>query len=84
MWKLEKELKRVLFVTDSIQFIHRIPYKRSTWTSWSLQNRRQVIGPAKCANNELLAKHETIIQGMTDRLIEFGRCCEMEMNVEKD
>jgi hypothetical protein len=36
------------------------------------------------ANNGLLAKHGTIIQGMIDRLIEFGGCYEMEMNVEKD
>jgi hypothetical protein len=38
----------------------------------------------KYANNGLLAKHETIIQGMTDRIIEFGGRYEMEMNVEKD
>jgi hypothetical protein len=44
----------------------------------------QVIGPVKYANDGLLAKHETIIQGMTGGLIEFGGCYEMEMNVEKD
>jgi hypothetical protein len=44
----------------------------------------QVIGPMKYANNGLLAKYETIIQGMTDRLIESGGCYVLEMNVEKD
>jgi hypothetical protein len=28
------------------------------------------------------AKEETVLQGMTDKLIEIGRCCDMEMNVE--
>jgi hypothetical protein len=31
----------------------------------------------------LLAKEEMVLQGMTDRLIEFGRCDGLEMNVEK-
>jgi hypothetical protein len=31
----------------------------------------------------LLAKEETVLQGMIDRLIEIGRRCAMEMNVEK-
>jgi hypothetical protein len=31
----------------------------------------------------LLAKEETVLQGIIDRLIETGRCYEMEMNVEK-
>jgi hypothetical protein len=31
----------------------------------------------------LLAKEETLLQGMIDRLIETGRCCGMEMNVGK-
>jgi hypothetical protein len=29
-------------------------------------------------------KYEKAIKGMTDKLIEFGRCYAMEMNVEKD
>jgi hypothetical protein len=32
----------------------------------------------------LMAKEETVLQGMTDRLIEIGRCYGMEMNVEKN
>jgi hypothetical protein len=31
----------------------------------------------------LLAKEETVLQNMTDRLIGIGRCYGMEMNVEK-
>jgi predicted nucleotidyltransferase len=31
----------------------------------------------------LLAKEETVLQGMIDRLTEIGRCYGMEMNVEK-
>jgi hypothetical protein len=31
----------------------------------------------------LLSKEETILQDMTDRLTEIGRCCGTEMNVEK-
>jgi hypothetical protein len=31
----------------------------------------------------LMAKEETVLQGMIDKLIETGRCYGMEMNVEK-
>jgi hypothetical protein len=31
----------------------------------------------------LLAKEETVLQGMIDRLIEIRRCYGMEINVEK-
>ena len=31
----------------------------------------------------LIANEETVLQGMTDKLTEIGRCCGMEMNVEK-
>ena len=30
-----------------------------------------------------MAKEETVLQGMTDKLIEIGRCYGMEMNLEK-
>ena len=32
----------------------------------------------------LLAKEEKVLQDMVDKLIEIGRCCGMEMNVEKN
>jgi hypothetical protein len=31
----------------------------------------------------LLAKEETVLQDMIDKLIEIGRSCGMEMNMEK-
>jgi hypothetical protein len=31
----------------------------------------------------LMAKEETVLQGMIDKLIEIGRCYSMEINVEK-
>jgi len=31
----------------------------------------------------LMAKEETVLQDMTDKLIEIGRCYGMEINVEK-
>jgi len=31
----------------------------------------------------LLAKEETVLQDMIDKLIEIGRCCGMELNVDK-
>jgi len=32
----------------------------------------------------LMAKEETVLQGMIDKLIEIGSCYGMEMNVEKN
>ena len=38
----------------------------------------------KCADNlVLMAKEETVLHGMIDKLIETGKCYGMEMNVEK-
>jgi len=45
---------------------------------------RQIIHTVKCADNlVLLAKEERVLQDMIDKLNEIGRCCGMEMNVEK-
>jgi hypothetical protein len=44
----------------------------------------QVIGTVKYADElVLLAKAETVLQGMINRLIEIGRRYGMELNVEK-
>jgi hypothetical protein len=44
----------------------------------------QVIHTVKYANDfVLLARKEAVLQGMIERIIEIGRCCGMEMNVEK-
>jgi len=45
---------------------------------------RQIIQTVKYADDlVLMAKEETVLQGMIDKLIEIGRCYGMEMNVEK-
>jgi len=44
----------------------------------------QIIQTVKYADDlVLMAKEETVLQGMFDKLIEIGRCYGMEMNVEK-
>jgi hypothetical protein len=44
----------------------------------------QIIQTVKYADDiVLMAKEETVLQGMTDKLIEIGRFYGMEMNVEK-
>ena len=44
----------------------------------------QVICTVKYADDVLLAKEEMVLQGMIDRLIQIGRCCGMEVNVDKN
>jgi hypothetical protein len=45
---------------------------------------RQVIRTVKYADDlVLLAKEETVLQGMVDSFIEVGRCYGMKMNVEE-
>ena len=44
----------------------------------------QIIHTVKYADDlVLMAKEETVLQGMTGKLIEIGRCYGMEVNVEK-
>jgi len=44
----------------------------------------QIIQTVKYADElVLMAKGETVLQGMIDKLIEIGRCYGMEINVEK-
>jgi hypothetical protein len=44
----------------------------------------KVIHTVKCADDfVLLAKEETVLQGMIHRLIKIGICYGMEMNKEK-
>ena len=45
----------------------------------------QIIQTVKYANDlVLMAKEETVLQGMIDKLIEIGSCYGMETNVEKN
>jgi hypothetical protein len=44
----------------------------------------QIIQTVKCADDlVLMAKEETVLQGMICKLIEIGGCYGMEMNVDK-
>jgi len=44
----------------------------------------QIIQTVKYADDlVLMAKEETVLQGIIDKLIEIGRCYGMEINVEK-
>ena len=44
----------------------------------------QIIQTVKYADDlVLMTKEEMVLQGMTDKLIEIGRCYGMKMNVEK-
>jgi len=74
----------MLFVTNSVQFVQRMPYQGSSGRVWRLQNRRPDIHTVKYADDlVLLSKEEKVLQDMTDKLIEIGRCYGMETNVEK-
>jgi len=45
----------------------------------------QIIQTVKCADDlVLMAKEETMLQGVIDKLIETGRYCGMETNVGKN
>jgi len=45
----------------------------------------QIVQTVKYADElVLMAKEETVLQGMIDKLIETGRCYGMEMNVEEN
>ena len=47
-------------------------------------SKGQIIQTVKYVDDlVLMAKEETVLQGMIDKLIETGRCYGMEMNVEK-
>ena len=74
----------MLFVTNSLQLVQRIPYQGSFGRVGRLQKRRANHSHCKYADDlVLLAKEEKVLQDMIDKLIEIGRCYVMEMNVEK-
>ena len=74
----------MLFVTNSVQLVQRMPYQGSSGWAWGLQHRRQIIQTVKYADNlVLMAKEEKVLQGMIDKLIEVGSCYGMGMNVGK-
>ena len=74
----------MLFVTNSVQLVQRMPYQGSTGRAWRLQNRRTNHSHCKYTHDlVLLAKEENVLQKIIDKLIEIGGCYGMEMNVEK-
>jgi len=74
----------MLFVINSVQLVQRMPYQGSCGWAWRLQHRRKIIQTVKYADDlVLMAKEETVLQGMIDKLIDIGSCYGMEMNVEK-
>ena len=67
----------MLFVTDSVP-------SETVEGLGDFKTEGQVIYAVKYPGDlVLLSIQETMLQGMIDRLIEIGRCYEMEMNVEK-
>jgi hypothetical protein len=68
----------MLFIADSIHLIQRIPLQEFK----DFKIGGHVIRIVKYADGiVLLAKEETILQGMIDRLIGTGSCYGLEMNV---
>jgi len=74
----------MLFVTNSVQLVQRMPYQGRFGRVWRLKVGGQIIHTVKYADDlVLLTKEEKVLQDMIDKLIEIGRCYGMEMNVEK-
>ena len=60
-------------------------YQGSSGWAWSLQCQGQIIQTVKYAVElVLMAKEETVLQGMINKLIETCRYYGMEINVEKN
>jgi len=75
MRRLEEELDKALFDTDSFRLIERISYhEKPLEASGDFSIGRKVISRVKYADGlVLLAEEETVLQGMVNRLIETGR-----------
>ena len=62
----------------------RMPYQEALDGLGDFNICGQIIQTVKYADElVLMAKEETALQGMFDKLTELGRCYGMEMNVEK-
>ena len=70
-------------VADSVELVQRVPYQGALEGLVGFKIG-QVIRTVKYSDDlVLLSKTEAVLQGLTGRLIEIGRCYRMEMNVEK-
>jgi len=56
---------------------------RTVLKFWRLQNKTVICNVKYADNLVLLDKDDAVLQGMTERLTEIGRCYEMDINVEK-
>jgi len=71
----------MLFVTNSVQLVQRMTYQGSLG---DFNIGGQINQTVKYADDlVLMAKEETVLQGMIDKIIDIGSCYGMEMNVEK-
>ena len=74
----------MLFVTSSVQLVQRMPYEVSFGWFGDFNIGGGIIQTVKYADDlVVMAKEETVLQGIIDKLTETGRFYEMEMNVEK-
>ena len=74
----------MLFVTNSVQLVQRMPYQGSSERFGDFNIGRQIINTLKYADDlVLLSKEEKVLQYMIDKLTEIGGCYGMEMNLEK-
>ena len=74
----------MLFVTNSVQLYSEYLASEALDGLGDFHIGGQIIQTVKYADDlVLMAKEETVLQGMTDKLTEIGRCYGMEMNVEK-
>jgi len=64
----------MLFVTNSVQLVQRMSYQEALDGLGDFKDGGQIIQTVKYADDlVLMAKEETVLQGMIDKLIETGR-----------
>jgi hypothetical protein len=81
---LEEELDKDTVCLQFFSTFTANTLPRKLWMVWKLQDRRAKYQTLKYANEfVLMAKEETVLEGMIDKLIEIGRNYGMEMNVDK-
>jgi hypothetical protein len=86
--KLEKEIIIIIIIIITIIIIIIIDIDNGTKEALegfgNFKIGGQAISSVKYADDlVLLAKEETVLQDVVDRLIEMGICCGLGMNVEK-
>ena len=68
----------MLFVTNSVQLVQRMPYQGSSGLDGDFKIGGQIIQTVKYADDLILmAKEETVLQGMIDELSEIRRRYDM-------